>query len=189
MSDDAVQGMDDELQSLLSDLEQEDSVVENISEDLPPDIVENSSTDIVIPDLEMSDAKIDMEEDEPDLLPIESTPMVLSDLKIIADKFDKDYTEVQANLKSDRKRIDTVIDILLARVRNNADAETDTMSLVKALAVLADTNGHAVKLLDSRSKLLSATKSTGSNTQNNISITGTDIELQKILDQPAAGDE
>lgn len=188
MSDDAVQGMDDELQSLLSDLEQEDSAVESVSENLLSSVAENPSTDIIVPDMEMSDAKIDIEEDEPDLPQIESTPTVLSDLKIIADKFDKDYTEVQANLKSDRKRIDTVIDILLARVRNNADAETDTMSLVKALAVLADTNGHAVKLLDSRSKLLSATKSSGSNTQNNISITGTDIELQKILDQPA-GDE
>ena len=179
MSDEEVQDMDAELQSLLTDLEQNPGETGSALE------VTEGSAISTIPEPELSDPIIDLEGIEPPDLPIEVTPTNVSDLKEIVEKFDHDYGEVQANLKRDRGRIDTVIDILLKRVKANADAETDTMSLVKALAVLADTNGHAVKLLDSRSKLLSATKSTINANQTNVSITGTDAELQRILGQPA----
>jgi hypothetical protein len=183
MSDEPV-SIDAELQSLLSDLEHD---TEPTPEDTTGDVLAATTLDnaIVIPDPEMSDSVVDMEQVELPDLPLESSPTNNSDLAAIVDKFDKDYGEVQANLKRDRGRIDNVIDILLKRVKDNADAETDTMSLVKALAVLADTNGHAVKLLDSRSKLLSATKSTINAQQTNVNITGTDVELQNILKQPA----
>jgi hypothetical protein len=189
MAEISVQGMDDELQSLLADLEQpEEPLADATSEATSGDEVEvaaAASVELIIPDPELTDATTDISEAEPSDLPLTSDPAPAnSELKAVVDKFDHDYGEVQTNLKSDRKKIDSVIDILLARVRANTDAETDTMSLVKALGVLADTNGHAVKLLDSRSKLLAATKSTLNANQTNINITGVDSELQKILDQP-----
>jgi hypothetical protein len=191
MAEVSVQGMDDELQSLLADLEQpEEPLADATSEATNGDEVEVAvaSTELIVPDPELTDATTGVSEAEPSDLPLTSDPAPAnSELKAVVDKFDHDYGEVQTNLKSDRKKIDSVIDILLARVRANTDAETDTMSLVKALGVLADTNGHAVKLLDSRSKLLAATKSTLNANQTNINITGVDAELQKILDQPSDG--
>jgi len=187
MSEESVQGMDDELQSLLADLEQPEEPLDDATSEATSgdEVVVSANTELIIPDPELTDPATDISEAElPDLpLTSEQAP-VSAELKSIVDKFDRDYGEVQSNLKSDRKKIDSVIDLLLARVRANTDAETDTMSLVKALGVLADTNGHAVKLLDSRSKLLAATKSATNANQTNISITGVDAELQKILDQP-----
>jgi hypothetical protein len=187
MIEESVQGMDEELQSLLADLEQPDPIADaTIDIPINEEIVTETSTDLTVPEPELSDASTEIEKAEQPDLPLESSASSVNiELKAVVDKFDHDYGEVQANLKSDRKKIDTVIDILLGRVRLNADAETDTMSLVKALGVLADTNGHAVKLLDSRSKLLAATKSAMNANQTNISITGVDAELQKILDQPS----
>jgi len=188
MAEESVQGMDDELQSLLADLEQpEEPLADATSEATNGNEVEvaPTSTELIIPDPELIDPIIDTGEIEPSDLPLASDQAPINtEIKSVVDKFDRDYGEVQSNLKGDRRKIDSVIDILLARVRANTDAETDTMSLVKALAVLADTNGHAVKLLDSRSKLLAATKSAVNANQTNINITGVDAELQKILDQP-----
>jgi hypothetical protein len=188
MAEESVQGMDDELQSLLADLEQpEEPLADATSEATNSNEVEvaPTSTELIIPDPELIDPIIDTGEIEPSDLPLASDQAPINtEIKSVVDKFDRDYGEVQSNLKGDRRKIDSVIDILLARVRANTDAETDTMSLVKALAVLADTNGHAVKLLDSRSKLLAATKSAVNANQTNINITGVDAELQKILDQP-----
>jgi hypothetical protein len=187
MDEESVHGMDEELQSLLADLEQPDPIadatVDANSEDV---VVAEPVSGLTVPEPELSDNTTDMAAAEPTDLPLSSDAAPANtEIRAVVDKFDHDYGEVQANLKSDRKKIDTVIDILLARVRANADAETDTMSLVKALGVLADTNGHAVKLLDSRSKLLAATKSVTNANQTNINITGVDAELQRILDQPS----
>jgi len=178
------QHIDDELQSLLDDLENDEIGT-------VPDIISGTTdtTIITIPDPELSDPAVDSEQTELQDLPIESTPAGLVDISEIVSKFDHDYGEVQANLKKDRAKIDTVINILLQRVTANADAETDTMSLVKALGVLSDTNGHAVKLLDSRSKLLSATKTSINANQTNVNINGSDADLMEILSQPASGDE
>jgi hypothetical protein len=177
-----VENIDSDLQSLLDDL-QSVAIENGVLGDAEP--IDAPATDVVpIPEPQFSDPEADIGQDNTPDLPIESSPTNLADLAAVVGQFDKDYGEVQANLKRDRGRIDTVIDILLQRVRDNADAETDTMSLVKALAVLADTNGHAVKLLDSRSKLLAATKSTINANQTNVNITGVDSELQNILDQP-----
>jgi hypothetical protein len=182
--------MDEELEALLSDLQEENQPEEEDASEL--EVTESSEAAgalAPIPDPEMSDPAEDVEGEEPPNLPIEQSPTNLADLQEVIEKFDHDYNEVQANLKRDRGRIDTVIDLLLQRVRGNADAETDTMSLVKALGVLADTNGHAVKLLDSRSKLLSATKTVVNANQTNVNITGVDPELQNILAQPPEEDE
>ena len=179
MSEAPVVGMDAELQALLTDLQEpmETAVPQGALPENIPDI-------LAVPDPVLSDV-IDLEQTEPPILPIDPSPTAtnIADLQAVVEKFDADYGEVQANLKRDRGKIDAVIDILLQRVRTNADAETDTMSLVKALDVLANTNGHAVKLLDSRSKLLAATKSTINANQTNVNVSGTDAELQKILSQ------
>jgi hypothetical protein len=195
MSEDV--SMDEELEALLSDLQEDEPEEENESEldDIEPSEVETAGPLNIVSDTapmlgpEMSDPAEDIEEVEPPNLPIEQSVASIANLQEVIGKFDHDYDEVQTNLKRDRGRIDTVIDLLLQRVRNNADAETDTMSLVKALGVLADTNGHAVKLLDSRSKLLSATKTVVNANQTNVNITGVDPELQNILAQPPEEDE
>jgi len=187
----AVQQMDAELQSLLGELQQEtdEPQEETVDDGILSDPAPADAGNVTVPEPVLSDPATDMEAQEPPNLPIPSTPSNLADIKAVVEKFDHDYSEVQTNLKRDRKRIDSVIDLLLVRVQANADAETDTMSLVKALAVLADTNGHAVKLLDSRSKLLAATKSSVTAAQANVTISGVDPELQKVLDQPPAEDE
>jgi len=186
MDEESVHGMDEELQSLLADLEQPDPIADATVDANSEDVVAEPISGLTVPEPELSDNTTDMAAAEPTDLPLSSDAAPANtEIRAVVDKFDHDYGEVQANLKSDRKKIDTVIDILLARVRANADAETDTMSLVKALGVLADTNGHAVKLLDSRSKLLAATKSVTNANQTNINITGVDAELQRILDQPS----
>ena len=191
-------GMDEELQSLLTDLEQNagegplppaEPVPEQALELEPDPEQDHVAADIIstVSDPILSDPAVELESDVPDLA-IDSPSTNMSDLKDVVEKFDKDYGEVQANLKRDRGRIDEVIDILLKRVKTNKDSEADTISLVKALSVLSDTNGHSVKLLDSRSKLLSATKSAMNAMQTNINITGTDAELQNLLSQPAEVD-
>jgi hypothetical protein len=188
MPEEPLKAMDDELQSLLADLE-----LEKPADDVQASIEAPAQTALIvpttIPDPELSDPIVDVEQtDLPDLPIVEQTPQSLTDLNNVVEKFDHDYNEVQTNLKRDRCKIDEVIDILLVRVRANTDAETDTMSLVKALGVLADTNGHSVKLLDSRSKLLSATKAAVNAIQNNVNVSGSDAELLKILSQ-SSGDE
>jgi hypothetical protein len=183
MSEEDQAQYEDELQSLLSELTSNDAISSgNILEDTP-------SIDVpIIPDPEFSEPATDLEQAEPPNILIESTTTNVSDLKEIVEKFDHDYGEVQANLKKDRTKIDTVIDILLQRVRAHNDAETDTMSLVKALDVLSNTNGHSIKLLDSRSKLLSATKIAITANQTNVNIGG-DGDWAKILNQPPEEDE
>lgn len=183
--------VDDELSSLLSDLD--DANEEQVSE--TPDVATPVSAPLeqlsggainTVPELELSDPEAPSEQNDMPDLPIEPSQGG-SDISDIVSKFEHDYNEVQTNLKGDRKKIDDVIEILLNRVKHGSEAETDTISLVKALAVLSDTNGHSVKLLDSRSKLLSATKSAINATQTNVTITGTDAELQNILNQPIEG--
>lgn len=171
MAEGDMQILDAELQALLGDLE---AVAETL---LPP------IASLPVPEPELSEPAVESEQsDRLDLL-IESTPIDLSDLKEVIKRFDRDYDDVQASLKIDRSKIDVVIGILLSRVQNGSASEADTISLVKALSVLADTNGHSVKLLDSRSKLLSATKSTVNAIQTNVSVTA-DTELQQMLRQP-----
>jgi hypothetical protein len=181
------QSEDDELQSLLSELTADSTLSDNIIPEAVSENIPNVAVPI-IPDPEFSEPATDLEQTEPPNLLIESTTSS-SDLKEIVEKFDHDYGEVQANLKKDRVRIDTVIDILLQRVRTNSDAETDTMSLVKALNVLSDTNGHSIKLLDSRSKLLSATKIAINANQTNVNIGGGVDDWAQILNQPPEADE
>jgi hypothetical protein len=182
MSENILHSIDDELQSLLTDLQQD------VNADIDQTNEIAAIDTVVSPEPELTDPSVDIEQTEPPDSFIESGSTDISDLSSIVNRFDKDYSEVQTNLKNDRKKIEEVIEILLNRVKNNNEAESDTISLVKALDVLADTNGNAVKLLDSRSKLLSATKSTINSMQTHVSVTGNDVELQNILKQPVGVD-
>jgi len=173
----SVQGLNAELQALLDDLEQE-----------APEEQPTPTPLVPVPEPELSEPPTEPVEPENPDLPIEPSPAEIADLRETVKRFDRDYDEIQTCLKVDRSKIDGVISILLERVRNGSASEADTISLVKALSVLTDTNGHSVKLLDSRSKLLSATKSSFNAVQTNVSITGADTELQSILQQPADED-
>lgn len=176
------QDIDSELQSLLNDLKQ---VSESVEEEVSPP----TDNAIQIQEPSLSEPVVEEEQQILPNIPIESELVDLTDFKEIVKRFNNDYDEVQVNLKLDRSKIDSVITILLTRVRDGSASEADTISLVKALNVLTDTNGHSVKLLDSRSKLLSATKSSINAIQTNVSVIGTDAELQNILKQPLDEDE
>jgi hypothetical protein len=171
-------GIDAELQALLGDL---GSLEQEVAAETEQTQIQINRT---VPEPELTEPAPEPEESQQPYLPIESTPIDLTDIKEVVRRFDRDYDEVQTSLKIDRSKIDMVISILLNRVQNGSASEADTISLVKALSVLADTNGHSVKLLDSRSKLLSATKSSINAVQTNVSVTGSDVELQNILQQP-----
>jgi hypothetical protein len=179
MSTDAEE-LDADLRSLLADLESEGLEAAPLSVEQPqPEAAPIPAPELSSPAVELADVA-----GEP--LPIDSPPAQdIMDLREVVKRFDGDYAEVQRNLKIDRGKVDTVIALLLQKVETGTATATDTESLVKALDVLTNTNGHAVKLLDSRSRLLSATKSAvGALIQQNVNVGGNDLELQSILSQP-----
>lgn len=184
MSTDTDEVLDDELQGLLADLDSElaTKVVSGSpspSQPPPP----------LLPEPELSGPAIEPEVADLELLPIEKPKSAeVFDLREVVSRFDNDYNEVQTNLKKDRSKIAIVIEALMIKLDEGA-SNTETEMLVKALEVMANTNGHAVKLLDSRSKLLAATKSSAQALiQQNFGATGNNSELQKLLAQPVDDD-
>jgi len=185
MSTDTDEVLDDELQGLLADLDSELAtkvVSGSPSPSQPPPLL--------LPEPELSGPAIEPEVADLELLPIEKPKSAeVFDLREVISRFDNDYNEVQSNLKRDRSKIDSVVRILMEKLDTGEASATETEMLVKALEVMTDTNGHAVKLLDSRSKLLAATKSSAQALiQQNFGATGNNSELQKLLAQPVDDD-
>lgn len=122
-----------------------------------------------------------------DLFSAEDLPPGVADLQEFIRKHDHDYEETKTNLRTDRAKADEVVRILLERVGGGSASGQETESLVQAVKCLVDSNGHMVKLLDSKSKLLSATKGTAIIQQN---FGGkADTELEAILTQQIEEDE
>lgn len=183
MSTDTGEVLDDELQGLLADLDSElASKVATPSPSQPPPPP--------LPEPELSGPAVEPETTALEPLPIDKPKSAeIFDLREVVSRFDDDYNEVQTNLKKDRSKINAVIERLMVKMDEGEASATETEMLVKALEVMANTNGHAVKLLDSRSKLLSATKSSAQALiQQNFGATGNNAELQKILAQPVDDD-
>ncbi len=93
------------------------------------------------------------------------------------------YEDIRRNLATDRGKADALVALLLGRVQAGGATDVETESLVKALEVLARTNDSAVRLLDSKSRLLTSAKS-GLMIQQNMNINASPEDLQKILDEP-----
>ena len=171
--------LDAELQNLLADLDQQ---AQPEPEPAPVQAVAACSVEPIVP--ELSELPVVIDEPVADIVAVaQSNPSNPIDLALVIQRFDKDYNSVQANLQADRGKIDGVVGILLARVQAGTASNTEVESLVKALDVLANTNGHHVKLLDSRSKLLAASKNAQAFIQQNFGNTE-NPELLKLLEQP-----
>ncbi len=172
----------DDLAAILSELDQENEP-------------QNSPEPSAEPSAEPSEPLVASAEVVPVVVPsqepIQVTPNQSGfDLSDVVQRFDSDYAEIKKNLSSDRSKLGKVVDRLIQRMEHNQLDPDELESLVKALEVQADTNGHAVKLLDSRSKLLSAAKA-GLQIlmQQNAGPGGNSNDLQQLLTQPPKADE
>ena len=167
--------LDAELQALLVDLDESSKVVEQPA--IPVLTIPPPEPELSEPPVIVAEATIVPAQDP-------GTPTNPIDLTVVVERFDKDYNTVQNNLCADRGKVDAVVAILLARVQAGTATNTEIESLVKALDVLTNTNGHHVKLLDSRSKLLAAAKSTAAAFYQQNNFGNPSAELTKLLDQP-----
>ncbi len=125
-----------------------------------------------------------------DLFPIEPTPVTPADdepVKILeyVQKHEADYQQIKANLDLDRLKADKVIGILMQKLETNTALKHDVESLVKALDVISNTNGRAVKLLDTRAKMIASIRGPMKNVFANVNAGGAgEGDLTKILSQP-----
>lgn len=99
--------------------------------------------------------------------------------------FDIVGAEILGTWRDDRRQTQEVIDILLGLLSSGTLGATGLESLVQALAVKANTSLTAVKLLDSKTRLLQAAKNQIL-VQNNIG--GSNEELTALLNQPVEKD-
>lgn len=111
------------------------------------------------------------------------SPSMGVDVFAIIDKHSQDYDAISENIKRDRSKIDSVFRILLAKVDSGTAKGTEIEALTRVLQTLADTNGHAVRLLSTKTQLLSSTKSAASTIIQNNNGGGDDRELSVILQQ------
>lgn len=127
-----------------------------------------------ISDLEDAVGSIDI-----DAVPSEVVQDDAVDLRYQVAQHNQFYEEVRLNLRIDRSKVDRVVKHLLEKIENNSIADDELMALVKAMEVLAKTNDSSVKLLDSKSRLISSAK--------NVKNTGTQVNisnnLQNILEE------
>jgi hypothetical protein len=163
--------MKDELSDLLDELgdssEMKEELVVEAKED---DIVEEASSTQII------------EQPKP-----ESKEIVSLDLTKIMNAHESDYGEAMKNLRCDRTKIDSVVNILMERVDNGGAkcAAAEIEGLVRACDSLANTNMCVVRLMDSRSKMVVALKGH----INKASLSGGPVQessgdLKSMLEQP-----
>ena len=114
-----------------------------------------------------------------------STPLV--DLPALVAQHNLDYARIRKDLETDRDRIKRVLAVLETRLQTSNASDTETESLVKALDVLSRTNDSAVRLLESQSRLLSASKGSAQVFMQNVQ--GSSEDLRRALAQPLAPDE
>jgi hypothetical protein len=93
-----------------------------------------------------------------DLFDTESEPDELFDIRDFIKQHERDYGDAKGNIYRDRAKADEVVRILMQRVEDGGASNQETESLVQAVKLLIDSNGHLVRLLDSKSKLLTASR-------------------------------
>jgi len=201
---------DQELQDLIGELESDDDELEDEeSEDtVDPEELEDENGDEPPfspdepDDPEPEEQKEEPEEepkaelvdDEPDDLPLDvinPAPMSPSEaageilnLREVVANHNRDYDQIRSQLKADRAKTDGVINILLAKVQDDEAKSAEVQALVQALDILAKTNDSAVKLLDSKSRLVTSTKSSVQTMIQQNFNGGNSEELEDLLGQP-----
>jgi len=113
----------------------------------------------------------------------------IMDLEAIVRQHDRDYDETKDNIRADRTRMARITELLMDRVEDRSATTVETECLVTAAKALVDSNGHMVRLLDSKSKLLSSTKSAVQMLINQNINTGGNDDLKDILASPEEDDE
>ena len=123
-----------------------------------------------------------------DLFEPEDSPDNLIDIREFIQRHDADYAEAKANLRTDRAKADELVRLLMARVEDGTASNQETEGAVQAVKCLVDSTGHMVRLLDSKTKFLAASKhSVGTIIQQNFK--GGDSNLENILSQQIDDDE
>lgn len=180
--------IDDELQGLLEELDIGPEVGEEEPKPVlaPAEKPSEPPPQLPAPILETPESPA--EKADTDLFDEEETPPGVADLQEFVRKHDHDYEEVKTNLRVDRAKADEIVRMLLERVGSGTASNQETESLVQAVKCLVDSNGYMVRLLDSKSKLLSASKGTvGAIIQQNFG--RADTELETLLMQEVDEDE
>ena len=196
--------IDDDLQGLLKELDigpeiSKEELPAPVPSPVPPLVAQVPGPPILEPPeelkvlplspvLEDSDLTKEKEPDT-DLFKEEEGPADMIDLGEFIRHHDKDYTEAKQNLRADRAKADELVRLLLARVDDGSASNQETESLVQAVKCLVDSTGHLVRLLDSKSKFLSASKGSVSTLiQQNFGRRAS-TELEDILTQQLDEDE
>jgi len=146
----------------------------------PPPILEDPKP--IVEEEEKADTDLFKEENK-------SEQQGLIDIREFISNHNKDYEEAKCNLRTDRAKADELVRILMERVDGNDATGQETESLVQSIKCLVDSNGHMVRLLDSRSKLLSATKSSASTLIQQNFGDKSSSELEEMLTQKVDQDE
>ena len=208
--------VDEELEGLLGDLESDLSPLpeEQVVTPSPEVVTEPSPSPSVAPEPESVRGPLEEtvespaleekspEPDEPqgDLLDLhKESPLDATEADAAADEIlniqefinrhRRDYMVASSYLRVDRGKIDTVVAMLMEKVRDGVAKGPEVESLVRALGELVKTNDTQVRLMDSHSKLISSAKSSIS-TIIQQSFGGSEAtELQKILQQGQQPDE
>jgi len=170
MSEDIGNGLDD----LLDDLD-------GVSKTTPPPAIEPEivdSSELIIHD---ENEIVDMSNMLDDPAPDQSNSGML-DVKKFLKEHDEDYYKARDNVHSDRTQVQHVINNLMEKMEEGDVRAATVESLVSAVKCLVDSNGHLARLLDSRTRVLSALKPSGPVVQNNIDANNAD--LTAILSQP-----
>jgi len=183
---------DAELQDLLADLIEDDEVISDESVTINKSVEESEKVELEI--------VVSEPEPEPgDMTQIINTKIEIIDPSEIADEIidirrfvaehNRDYNAALSNLKSDRAKADGLVQILMQKLQDDAASSTEVETLVKGIEILARTADSMVRLLDSKSRLVTSTKAqTQALIQQNFS-GGASGELQKLLEQSEEYDD
>jgi len=183
---------DAELQDLLVDLTEDDGVISDESVTINKSVEESEKVEL---DIVISES----EPESGDMTQIVSTKTELVDPSAAADEIidirkfviehNRDYNAALSNLKSDRAKADSLVQILMQKLQDGEASNTETETLVKGIEVLSRSADSMVRLLDSKTKLVTSTKAqTKALIQQNFG-GGTSDALQKILNQTEEHDD
>jgi len=194
---------DDELQSLLDQLDNDEDVVDQIEDEISrviedeADVIESESTVVESDDSE----NIDLEPAECALQPVDTRQIEEISTTIVAEvpvvptvdvvkyheRLDQVTTEVLAACRADRQETQDVIDLMRLQIddavnKSQSPSRMWVDGLVKAVEVKAGINATAVKIIEANAKMLAATKA-GVNILNQNVNTGSQ-DLEDVLSRP-----
>lgn len=126
---------------------------------------------------------------------IDAPPLNVN-LQKYLDRLDGVTDEILGACRSDRQEAQDVIQMFRQEIeqalnQNKAPSRMFVDGLVKAVEVKANINMTAVKMMEANAKMLASMKATTSVQVNNqnVSLTGNDRDLERVLDEPMTADD